>query len=367
MNRVLDIFYNQIIKEATKGRINCYLYFNMPFSTFIGETNELYKCEFKNSNELLIPTLMIKDKNLFNKLLIEYTNLALEFYNDYNYPEEILNYKMYESDKICKEKVILATLWSNATVEDFVNPIGFLEKRISFLKNNLTNIEAGYSETLKGNIAIKFTKDNLLNETPYQMEITLTNEINEIYFFPKIKLGIDKNKAYIYAIQNKEQDKTNYVKKVNRNLYKINENFQDDYEEDNLKDVTPSFVVATNICLSYLKQLDVEEVLVPNILIERWNAKSMAIMIKSKLKKLTLKETKEELDKQNNIWTNINEKLIRTFKRLNYHHESIKILSEPFLVDSFLHVEIDDYIKCNNPLLEETFNVFEEKTKTNKK
>lgn len=102
MNRILDIFYNHIIKEAVKGRINCFLYFNMPFSTFIVETNELYKCEFKNSKELLIPTLMIKNQELFNKLLIEYTNLALEFYEDYNFPEEILNDNMYEPNKICK-------------------------------------------------------------------------------------------------------------------------------------------------------------------------------------------------------------------------------------------------------------------------
>lgn len=199
------------------------------------------------------------------------------------------------------------------------------------------------------------------------MGIMLTNDLKEKYIFPKIKLGIHNNKAYIYAIQNKEQEKTNYVKKINRKLYKVNENLENDYEEDNLKDITPSFVVALNICLSYLKDIGIEEILVPNVLIERWNAKSMAIMIKAKQKHLTLTEIKEELDKQNNIWININEKLIRTFRRLEYHHESINITSEPFLIDSYLHIEINDYNKCNNPLLEDTFNVFEQTTKHNNK
>lgn len=367
MNRTLDIFYNQIIKEACVGRINCFFYFNMPFSTFIQENNELYKCKFKNSKELLIPTLMIKNKKHFDKLLIEYTNLALNFYSDEDFAEEILNDKMFEEDKICKEKVILTTLFSNATVEDFINPIQFLERRINFLKNQFSPIERKFIETFEGDLSINITKDNILNETPYQFEIVLTNSMNEKYNFPKIKFGIHNNKAFIYSIQNKEQEKTNYVKKVNRKLYQINDGFIDNYDEENLKDVTPSFVVAANIFISYITHLGIEEVLIPNVLIERWNAKSMAIMIKAKQKNLSLIQVKEEIEKQNKIWMNINEKLIRTFRRLEYHHKQINITSEPFLVDSYLHLKIDDELECNNALLYNIYNVFEEKTKTRAK
>lgn len=366
MNKILDVFYNQIIKEACSGRINCFLYFNMPFSTYIYETNELYSCEFPKSNELLIPTLIIKNKKEFDKLLIEYTNLALNFYNDSNYPEEILNDKMYNEDKICKEKVILSTLWSNATVDDFKNPIEFLHQRISFIKNTLPSNNYGYIDSLEGNLNISITPDNILNETPYQMEISLQNE-DSIYNFPKIKVGIHRNKAYIYAIQNKEQENNTYVKKTNRKLYKVNENFYDAYEEDNMKDITPSFLVAANICIAYLNSIGINEILVPNVLIERWNAKSMAIMIKAKHKNLTLKEIQNELDKQNMIWVNINEKLIRTFRRLVYHHEGLNITSEPFLIDSYLHLKNDDILRCNNTLLLDTYNVFKQTTKTNAK
>ena len=55
---VLDIFYNNIIPEATTGRINCLSYYNICFSTNIVEENKIYSCDIDNDN-LLIPTLII--------------------------------------------------------------------------------------------------------------------------------------------------------------------------------------------------------------------------------------------------------------------------------------------------------------------
>lgn len=358
---ILDIFYNSIIKEATIGRIDCSIPFNMPFSTYIYEANELYEC-INSDKEILIPTLIIQNKNDFDNLIKEYVTLALEFYEENNFPEEILNYKLYEeTKKICKEKMILTLLWSNATSDDFKNPNQYLRKRIEFLKNYYeTYHQLGYCESLKGNIELKVTKDSIMNETPTQLEISLINDLGEKYIFPQIKFGIYNEEAFIYAVQNRKSENNAYTKQINRILYKIGEGFDskvdnfETYEEGNLKDVTSSFVVALNICLFYLNSLGIENISVPAVLIERWNAKSMALKLKAKIFNYSQEKINEEINNQEKIWTNLNEKFIRSFRRLEHHHESLNITSEPFLVDSFLHIHINNYISCNNELLRET-------------
>ena len=44
---ILQVFYEHIIKEAQYGRINCYSYFNLAFSTNV-EDKEYYKCDIKD-------------------------------------------------------------------------------------------------------------------------------------------------------------------------------------------------------------------------------------------------------------------------------------------------------------------------------
>lgn len=353
MNKTLDIFYNYIIKEAQTGTIDCFLQFNMPFNTYIYETNQKFSGTLNNQEELLIPTLIIKNKQEFDKYLIEYTEEALNFYPNTNYPEEILNNKMINEKYICPEKMILTTIWSNATVDDFQNPVNFLKRRIAFFKNSQLQKDLGYLDILKGILKINIKKDNILNETPNQMEITL-NSKEETYTFPQIKFGISDNKCYIYAIQNKNQENNVYSKKINRNLYKVNNGLFDDYEEENIKDVTPSFLVALNIAISYFQKIGIEKLIVPTCLITRWNAKTIAITKKAKIKKFTSEQIALEIQKQNLIWTNINEKLIRTFRRLSFHNPNIKITAEPFLIDSALHLEINKNNIYNNDLLEQT-------------
>ena len=85
------------------GQQIVFLVFSMPFSTIIKEENKTYYCT--NFNELLVPTLIIENKKEFDLLLIEYTLLALEFYNDTNFPQEILDYQMFNDNKICKAAI----------------------------------------------------------------------------------------------------------------------------------------------------------------------------------------------------------------------------------------------------------------------
>lgn len=92
---IIDIFYNQIIKEATDKQINSYGKSNIVFSTIIKEDNIYYEAK-KDDENLIIPTLMIKDKNRFNALLEEYVEKAKLFYDDINDLENL--YEINEND-----------------------------------------------------------------------------------------------------------------------------------------------------------------------------------------------------------------------------------------------------------------------------
>lgn len=363
----MDIFYNQIVKEAQDGRIDSYFIYNIIFNT--GVENEYYQAS--NIYEgLLIPTLNIKNKKEFEQLLYEYVNLCLDFYDDTNFPEEILNDNLYTDHKICKEKTIMTLLFSNATIDDFNNPTLFLKRRIDFIKNTSENIsDLGFCEILDCNLKIEIKKDTINNEMPYQFSIVATKD-NEEFVFPSIKFGISDNRLYVYAIQNKKYEKNSLAKRINRILYKIGEGFDgnsdnyDIYEQGNLKDVTPSFVVASNIFLSYFYKLGINDVIISTILIERWNAKKIANYLKYKNNKLDLEGFKEPDDKQNEIQQNLTDKFIRTFLRLTHHYNGIEVESYPLEYDSNMHLSINDLSECNNYLLKATSDMVVQKNFT---
>lgn len=131
----LDIFYNDIIKEVATGRVDCFFIYNILFETKIFEDNIHIKSQI--NKDFLIPTLIINNKEKFNKLLIEYTNLAKEFYDLSKFKNELNSTENINNVQI--EKIIMTLLWSNATIEDFSNPIEFLEKE--FLLSKIINYQ----------------------------------------------------------------------------------------------------------------------------------------------------------------------------------------------------------------------------------
>lgn len=351
---ILDVFYNNVIYEASTGRVNCLFMFNILFHTNIVEDNILVS-QNNSINNLMIPTLIIKDKRKFNMVLTKYIECAKSFYDLSIFEEEFLSNKDIISKDISIEKVLMTLVWSNATVEDFENPISFLMRRIDYLNNKaldsyLEEKNIGCSEILKSKITAKLKKESVYNETPYSLQIKLIDINNEdnYYLLPNVRIGISNNKAYIYAIQNDKNNKitSSYQKSINRKLFKIGDNFRNEviHEDDNLKDVTSSFVVALNIVMGILNKLNIEEILVPSILISRWNG----AIISENLRGINNREI---------IQPNLTEKFLRTFRRLVYHFENIKISNYPFECDSYLHLS---FAKCyntlgNNDLLNETF------------
>lgn len=368
---MISIFYNEIIKEASTGSVDADITYNILFNTYIPEENIDIKSNIKLDN-VLIPTLHIKNKKLFDELLSTYLELALNFYNDNNYYRDITENTFY----YYKVKTLLSILWSNATYEDFNDPINFLRRRITFFKNNLSEFDLwkdlGYSQNLNSNITVKNTKSNLRNETPYKLEIVLESDGSK-YELPNIYYGIENETLYIYAIQNRKNaniENNAFQKFIKRKLYSINEGLDvknetfENFDIGNLKDVTPSFLLAINIALGIFANKNINKIIVPSILYIRWNDKE--IMFDKKGRAIEEFNIKEEQEKHNYIQSNLTEKLIRTFLRLSYHIEGIEIENYPFELDSSLKLSIEEVKNFNNELLNATFYIANKQSKNQK-
>ena len=74
------------------------------------------------------------------------------------------------------------------------------------------------------------------------------------------------------------------------------------------------------------------------------------------LEKLLLEYKKEQL----RIQKNLSEKLIRNFRRLEYHFSNCFISSYPLELDEYLHMRFSEFQNSNNPILND---ILERKTK----
>lgn len=364
----INVFYDEIINEASTGRVDCFFMMNLLFSTYIREENKTIEAKKNDDGRYLIPRLVIKNKESFNKLLTDYLSLARKKYDLSIYQDE-LTFADVENYEQVINKIILTTLWANATYDDFSESEEFLRKQIAFLKDEtFSEYEEptiiGYSETLGGYVEVENIQETILNETPNSLKISVIEpETNERYTFPLVRYGIEDNKCYIYAVQkNKRYDEENkFKKKVNRRLFQIGENFDtkndtyENYGEGNLKDVSASFVVASNIALGLLASKGITDVVVPSILIERWNAKETGIIVKSKREENSQEYIDSNKEEHNKIQNNLTEKLLRTFLRIVSHNKTFNVTAYPFDIDSSLHIKTSEELDCNNTLLNETF------------
>lgn len=262
-------------------------------------------------------------------------------------------------------KMQLVRLFANATYTDFSNPISFLEKRINFIKDNTFKyfnhklILDNVSSLNNSSIFASSLKHDLVYETPYVFSVTIENE--GVYHLPLISYGISDNTCYIYAIQNTNNEINKYSKIIKRCLYKINGDVHDDYELDNIKDVSPSAIMALTIFLDCLEKNGISDIKVISYLPVRHYAKEVSNEKKAnylkKYKNLELAEfekIKNELDfEQLRIDKNITDKFIRDFRRLDYHFDNLEITSYPMDMDEYMHLKISPFTSSNNEVLNE--------------
>jgi len=365
---MLDCFYNEIIKEAATGYIDCDFFIPICFGTRELVNNELVDItiarEFPNA---MVPTLIIKDREKLNSSIIRYISLAKEFYKDDKRLMDVTN----------KEKYIIASLLSNVLVNDFNDFNNLFERNSKFLEDKSLEefenpVNIGYVDKLKSNVIVKIEKQSIVEESPYGMKISLADDNDEIiYKFPTIRFGIDNNKAYIYAVQ---QEDTVENKKIERLLRKVGEGFDEKNSEkdeienpENLYSVSPWSLVALSIFIPIIKNYtNVDEFVAPYFLINRFNAVEISYeILKEKYKdnmkderiKTILQKKEESVNNHDDLQRNITDKFIRNFRRLDYHFGNIDVDMFPLEQDSMIHFSVTNQLECNNSLLKEVYTV----------
>ena len=353
--KILDIFYNKVIPEAQMGKIDCYFTLNIAFNVVICN-QEISKCGELPCDGIMIPTLKINDKQLFDNMLIKYVNKALIFYDakEFSFLND-LNSSDYENVEDMKEeyliKYIIVTLFANASITDFDYPIPFLCSRINMFDNKIINedeeLDLGYINSIGARIYIIEEKSPIRCETPYRIKSYLEFDDGYQLFLPEIYAGNDGEKYKLYGIQktlkNKAADEKVYLKQIRKGfISKIN-------------GAPEHYFLTVMLFLSFCSDKVIE--VIP-FLVERWNAKKMAMYNKVK-RNLNLSLVDAEND-QDKIQSNITDIFIRYFTKLKDVSNGLEFLSLPFELDTSLMVNIEDNFESRSVAFNELFNLVKE-------
>ena len=141
------------------------------------ENTLVSKCDDIEYDGVLIPTLKITNKELFDSLLVEYVEKAISFYDEkeFSFLEDIKYlYSDQDIEQLKEEyliKYIICTLLANLSYSDFEYPLGFLEDRIEMFDNPiLENKELDFDlETINAKLHLVEEKSPIKTETPYRL------------------------------------------------------------------------------------------------------------------------------------------------------------------------------------------------------
>lgn len=372
---ILDLFFNEILPSIAKNELEVDDFtYNIHFNTLILFNGKNYFVS--NINEEGIPTLVIRDIEVFSNLLLEFVDEVT------NSGTKWCSKHISSSSIEVRIKYFLSLMWSNMTANDFLNAENYIRRCISFIKDDTfdgLSLIGDPIKTLKGSrIAVSNIEDNTCHSTPYMMRMSIVNDDGYHFPLPDVNYAIETvdnvKRAYIYAVQNdtkfKIEDEAHekYCKKINYLLYKTDRDVpaeelekkslsQDPstWGEENIVVLSRSSLVSLTTMLTLLDRAGVEEVLVPSYMPLHWAAKSA--MYKKKLAHFKdqgytdeqLETLKGELEEEQiRIQRNLTEKLIRNFRRLDYHFDGLDITSYPQDIDDFMHINLDNMEALNH-------------------
>jgi hypothetical protein len=285
--------------------------------------------------EIVVPTLKISNKELFDKLLVKYVILALDFYSQSNFA--FLEDAEHEERENYLIKYIICTLFANASYDDFYNPIYFLNSRINMFESKTIegDVNLGTINSIGADIHIYEEESPIKSETPYRIRSYLEYPDGYKLDLPEIYMGYDGEKYILYAIQ-KTSTSTNYnldkpyIKQIRKGFVsKIN-------------GAPEHYFLAVMLFLAIAKSDNIE---VMTFLPERWNAKLIASYFK--VERDSAFSLIDAIIKQEELFKNINETMMRYFTKLNEACPELEITSYPFDNEEHdrLHIKIHDNFK----------------------
>ncbi len=127
---IINIFYNELLPEvASNDSVTIGDWkFNVNFSTSENKNKSI------NNNDVVIN---IRDKTLFNEVLINYVKAMIEHIIT-NEKLKNIDYLFFDGNMHDMLKSCLLNVWYNATEEDFKDPIFYLRLRTNFINDNIS-------------------------------------------------------------------------------------------------------------------------------------------------------------------------------------------------------------------------------------
>lgn len=369
---MIQEIFEELIKEAKDGKV---LIDGEEWPIGFNTTILNSEGEITYQNDRNLSTLLIKNKEEFFRILEEYV------YMEISYKRKIPGFVTdKEKNNI---KWIMSYLFINATTEDFLNPVFYIQRRMQFLQdttfsylNDGVELNIGH-HFLHSLLEISNHSHSIAMETPYKIDMSLINVIHGekvAYPLASVSYGICEENGekvcYVYSLmkpkagKNPSPENQFYEKKIARMLYKLNDGVEryelseyfeykegdsKFYPEGNITDVTPSFVLSLNIFIALLQKEGIHQLkAIPYLPVRYLSRDIVSSMVEDE-------DTRYHLKLRNDtIQENITNKFIRTFRRMAFHTPDIEIMSIPYEFSEYLEMSIKSKEHMiNNPILED--------------
>lgn len=369
------LFY-EVVREAKNAKVRidgeewC-----IAFNTIIYEDGKIKEEYFNDRN---MSTLVIKDEERFIEVLKEYVY--------YCFVLKRKTLKFYNNEYDNKIKMLIAYLFINFSTEDFLNPVEAIRRYIDYmLDNSFEYLNEGKVIPLgsafgNSDIFLKRTAQSVMMETPWKIDISLCKWVDdEMVSCPlaDVSYGVREENGekvcYVYSMMKpKEKGESSdrekiFRKRLNRELYKLNEGVLEQESEDfikyrngetrdyqeNVTDVTQSFVLSLSIFVTLLQKEGISKIKVVPYLPVRYVGRQISAM------NVTNLERQQELyDRNKRIQDNCTNKFMRTFRRVAYHMgDDLEMYSVPYEIDEYMTFVLKSKSHdLNNPILNEVSN-----------
>ena len=334
---IIKVFYEEIVPEASKGKIDAWFRKNIIFSTTV-EGKKITNINVDDYPELCVTCLNIANKKEFDRLLCEYVDMAISFYNDGSLERKLSDAPKEDYERYLY-KYIISSLFANASDYDFINPILFLNHRIEMFKNRIIDEKREiYLSTIGATLSFTEEKAPIEAETPYSITGELTFDDGYKLPLPNVYAGVSDNKMFIYGVLNKSNQNTVINKEY---LKKIRKGFT-----SRINGAPEHYFISDMLSLSLSNGM--ETIIVP-FLPQRWNAKRLFILNK----KQGEEERRAEINKQELIQINLTNVLARYYSKLEAISDSLIYTSFPFEADDKIHLRLDPNQESKCPVFNE--------------
>ncbi len=147
------------------------------------------------------PVIEINDINKFKKSMFEFVKAYCNKSIYWAYPNLAENWKE-------EAQYAMLTMWTDATRQDFENPVAFIDRYKAFLTEDQWS-DLQTKQKIKDIDDLELYKEvresTEERETPYGFKVYAVNKEGRKYYFPTVYFGISDGKAYIYAVHNTDR------------------------------------------------------------------------------------------------------------------------------------------------------------------